>query len=180
MAQFFTSAIKPRTLFFLCFIILLLDIATKYSVYHYLPVSNRFSLWYPYGGIGVFKNFLGIEFSINHTINHGAAWGMFADAQDFLLVLRIIMIAALLGYLLFYNTDKSWQVPLVFITMGALGNVIDTFYYGHVVDMFHFIFWGYDFPVFNVADSCITIGVTWLFISSLLQPQKAQKKASRL
>lgn len=169
--------LRARTLCLISILILFLDIVTKYWVYHYLPVSNRFSLWYPYGGIGVFKNFLGVEFSINHTINHGAAWGMFAEAQDFLLVLRMIMIAGLIAYLLFYNKNKAWQLPLVFITMGALGNVIDTFMYGHVVDMFHFVLWGYDFPVFNVADSCITIGVAWLFISSLLQSQKVQNKA---
>lgn len=171
------SSFTARLLVFIGLSLLLLDIITKYLVYHHLPVSNRFSLWYPYGGIGIFKNFLGIEFSINHTINYGAAWGMFAEVKDFLLVLRIIMIAGLLGYLFFYNKNKSWQFPLVLISMGALGNVIDTFVYGHVVDMFHFILWGYDFPVFNVADSCITIGVAWLFISSLLHPQKVQKKA---
>lgn len=177
MAQSLKDQPKLITLFFVSISILLLDIVTKYYVYNYLPVSNRFSLWYPYGGIGIFKNFLGIEFSINHTINRGAAWGMFAEAQDFLLVLRIIMIACLLGYLIFYNVNKSWQLPLVLISMGALGNVIDTFIYGHVVDMFHFILWGYDFPVFNVADSCITIGVAWLFVSSFLQSQKVRKNA---
>lgn len=170
------STLKFRNLFLLSIGLLFLDIVTKYLVYYYLPVSNRFSLWYPYGGIAVFKNFLGIEFSINHTINHGAAWGMFSEAKDFLFVLRLIMIAGLLGYLFFYNKNKDWQLPLIFISMGALGNVIDTFIYGHVIDMFHFIFWGYDFPVFNVADTCITIGVGWLFVSSLLQPQKVQKK----
>lgn len=173
-----SSSIKTRTLILLGLFVLLLDFVTKYVIYHYLPVSNRFSLWYPYGGIGIFKNFLGVEFSINHTINHGAAWGMFAEAQGFLLILRIIMIAGLLGYLLFYNKNKSWQVPLILISMGALGNVIDTFIYGHVVDMFHFVLWGYDFPVFNIADSCISIGVAWLFISSLMQPGKIEKKTS--
>lgn len=177
MTHSLESSNKSWTLVFSGLGILVVDIVTKYFTYHFLPMSNRFSLWYPYGGIGVFKNFLGIEFSINHTINHGAAWGMFAEAQDFLLVLRILMIAGLIGYLFFYNTNKSWKLPLVLISIGALGNVIDTFVYGHVVDMFHFIFWGYDFPVFNVADSSITIGVAWLFLSTFLQPQKIEKKA---
>lgn len=172
------SSLKTLPLVFFALFILLLDGSTKYFIYHYLPVSNRFALWYPYGGIGIFRNFLGIEFSINHTINHGAAWGMFAEAQGFLLVLRIFMIAGLLGYLLFYNTNKGWQIPLILISMGAIGNVMDTFIYGHVVDMFHFVLWSYDFPVFNIADSCITIGVAWLFISSLMQPKKIEKKTS--
>lgn len=153
-----------------------IDWLSKYLTYHYLPISNRFSLWYPYGGIPVFKDFLGIEFSLNHTINHGAAWGMFAEVQEFLLILRILMIAGLFGYILFYNQNRGWFFPLLLVTTGALGNVIDTFIYGHVVDMFHFVLWGYDFPVFNVADCCITIGVSWLFVSSLWQPQKAQRQ----
>jgi signal peptidase II len=152
------------------------DILTKYLTYQYLPVSNRFTLWYPYGGIAVFKNFLGIEFSINHTINHGAAWGILSEVQGFLLVLRMIMIAGLIGFLLFFNKHKSWTFPLTLITVGALGNVIDTFVYGHVVDMFHFVLWGYDFPVFNVADICITIGVSWLFVASLLQSEELNNK----
>lgn len=155
--------------------LLFLDILSKALIHSYMPISNRFSLWYPYGGIGIFKDFLGIEFSINHAINHGAAWGMFAEAQDFLLILRIAMIAGLVSYLLFYNTNRNWIFPLLLISVGALGNVIDTFVYGHVVDMFHFVFWGYSFPVFNVADSYITIGVAWLFISSFFQPQNMQK-----
>jgi signal peptidase II len=175
MALSSKTSLKATTLAGVGLSILLLDIVTKYYIYHYLPVSNRFTLRYPYGGIEVFKNFLGIEFSINHTINRGAAWGMFAEAQDFLLILRILMIVGMLGYLFFYNKNRSWQLPLVLISVGALGNVIDTFVYGHVVDMFHFVLWGYDFPVFNVADSAITIGVAWMFISSLFEPKKVHK-----
>lgn len=168
-------SLSIRSLIGIGLAVLLLDVISKYWTYHYLPVSNRFSLWYPYGGIGVFKDFMGIEFSINHTINYGAAWGMFSEVQGFLLVLRIVMIAGLLAYLFFFNKNKSWQLPLVLISVGALGNVMDTFVYGHVVDMFHFVLWGYDFPVFNVADTSITMGVAWLFLSSLSQPQKVQK-----
>jgi len=100
---------------------------------------------------------------------------MFSEVQGFLLVLRIVMIAGLLAYLFFFNKNRGWELPLVLISVGALGNVMDTFIYGHVVDMFHFVLWGYDFPVFNVADTSITLGVAWLFLSSLSQPQKVQK-----
>jgi signal peptidase II len=171
MSKVYSSA-SALFLGFLGLGLLCVDILTKYLTYAHLPVSNRFSLWYPYGGIAVFKSFLGVEFSINHTINHGAAWGIFAESQEFLLVLRIMMITGLIAYLLFYNQNKAWELPLLLITTGALGNVVDTFVYGHVVDMFHFVLWGYDFPVFNVADICITLGVSWLFLSSLFQSEK--------
>lgn len=146
--------------------ILLIDQLTKWLVYSYLPIIDTTLYQYPYGGIGVFKNWAGIEFSINHMINTGAAWGAFGGYQIPLIVLRIGLIIGLSVYLFCYNRKNSWQLPLLLIIAGAIGNVIDFFIYGHVVDMFHFVLWGYDFPVFNVADSAITVGISALFILS--------------
>ena len=50
---------------------------------------------------------------------------------------------------------------MTLILAGAISNVIDTFVYGHVVDMIHFTFWGYDYAVFNLADSAVCLGVFW-------------------
>lgn len=153
---------------FIGLIVLGLDQLTKGLVYTYLPVTNSFSYDYPYGGIGIFKNFLGIEFSINHMTNTGAAWGVLGDYQLALMVIRIALIMGLCIYLFFFNHHFSWQLPLIFIIAGASGNVMDFFVYGHVVDMVHFVLWGYDFPVFNVADSAISIGIFSLFLLSFL------------
>ena len=150
-------------------LVLILDQLTKGLVYLYLPVIDSVVYWYPYGGIGIFKNFAGIEFSINHMTNTGAAWGMLGNYQLTLILLRIILIVGLLSYLCYFNQSPSWQFPLILIIAGALGNVIDFFVYGHVVDMFHFVLWGYDFPVFNLADSAISIGIFSLFILSFVQ-----------
>lgn len=147
-------------------LVLILDQVTKGLVYIYLPVIDSSFYWYPYGGIGVFKNFAGIEFSINHMTNTGAAWGVLGNYQLALIILRIGLIAGLLIYLFYFNHHSSWQLPLILIIAGALGNVIDFFVYGHVVDMLHFVLWGYDFPVFNLADSAISIGIASLFILS--------------
>jgi signal peptidase II len=147
-------------------LVLILDQVTKGLVYTYLPVIDSSFYWYPYGGIGVFKNFAGIEFSINHMTNTGAAWGVLGNYQLPLIILRIGLIAGLLIYLFYFNQHSSWQLPLILIIAGASGNVIDFFVYGHVVDMFHFVLWGYDFPVFNLADSAISIGIASLFILS--------------
>lgn len=136
-------------------------------------------LWYPYGGVGVFKNFFGIEFSLSHQINHGAAWGVLADYQVPLLYLRIALISFLFFYALFLNKHPERNIPLALIIAGATGNVIDYFVYGHVVDMFHFVLWGYDFPVFNLADSAIFIGVAYLLGQSLMESCQAPKKKTR-
>lgn len=145
-------------------LIFFIDFFSKKYVYNHIPMG--YSPIYPYGGIGVFKDFFGIDFSINHAMNKGAAWGTFSDFQLYLLIMRIILIIGMLVYIVFFNTRKNWIIPFAMIIAGALGNVLDYFIYGHVIDMFHFIFWGYDYPVFNVADSAIFIGISWLLITS--------------
>lgn len=77
------------------------DLITKYLTQAHLPLMSHYSMGYPYGGIGIFKNFLGIEFSLSHTINRGAAWGAFPQFQIYLLGLRIILILGMCAYLFF-------------------------------------------------------------------------------
>jgi signal peptidase II len=149
-----------------------LDFLSKFLTHHYIPLMNSDSLWYPYGGIGVFKNFFGIEFSISHTTNRGAAWGAFANYQQQLLYLRLVLVTGMVMYLLFFNKNQKLQIPFALIIAGALGNICDYFLYGQVVDMFHFVFWGYDYPVFNVADAAIFVGIAWLVILSFFDGKK--------
>lgn len=149
-------------------VVLLIDYYTKAKTDQFLPRMSESSPFYPYGGLAVFQNFLGIEFSISHTINKGAAWGLGSNFQMPLLYLRMALIGALFVYTIFYNNKPMLTFPLVLILAGALGNVVDYFLYGHVVDMFHFVLWGYDFPVFNVADISIFLGIVWLTLLSSL------------
>lgn len=151
---------------YIALVVLIADAISKYFTQAYLPLINYSSQHYPYGGIGVFKNFLGIEFSIVHAINRGAAWSIFAEWQEYLLYFRIILIVALLVYSLFYNTRQSWNIPLACIIAGAAGNVIDYFLYGHVIDMLHFVLWGYHYPTFNIADSAIFLGIVAIIFRS--------------
>lgn len=150
-------------------LVFLIDFLTKFLTQKYIPVFNQHLLHYPYGGVGVFKNFFGVEFSIVHVCNWGAAWGILHNFQVYLLIVRLILIAAVFIYLIKFNRQKSWEIPLSLIIAGAFGNVLDYFFYGHVVDMFHFIFWGYEYPVFNIADSAICIGIFWLFFLSWIE-----------
>lgn len=158
--------------------IFLADFFSKFFVHHNLPYANSYT-HYPFGGIGVFKNFLGIQFSINHAINKGAAWGILSDWQEYLVYLRIALIVGLIIYVVFFNKKRTWDIPLVFIIAGATGNVTDYFLYGHVVDMLHFNLWGYDFPVFNLADSAIFIGIASLFLLTFLEDRKKSKASAK-
>jgi signal peptidase II len=152
----------------MCLFLIACDQITKFLVYTYLPIMNH-SFPYPYGGIGVFQNIGGIEFSITHINNAGAAWGAFNAYPIPLLLVRIGLIIGLCIYFFFFNQKKNWRIPLLLIIAGAIGNVLDYFIYGQVIDMLHFVLWGYDFPVFNIADAAISIGIVSLFFLSFFE-----------
>ena len=112
----------------------------------------------------------GIDFSIVHATNTGAAWGAFSSLSTYLLIFRIGVIGALAVYLLFFKPRHPFAFLL--ILAGATGNVIDTFLYGHVIDMFYFKFWSYSYPVFNIADASIFLGVLILLFTKKNAPQR--------
>lgn len=60
------------------------------------------------------------------------------------------------------------------IVTGAAANAFDYLRYGYVVDFFHFTFWGYSFPIFNLADTYITLGAASLFLLARAIPRTAQ------
>lgn len=157
--------------------ILLVDQLTKWLTHTNIPLISYAPNIYPYGGIPVFQNFFGIDFSINYLTNRGAAWGQLSQFQSSLLLLRVILILGMGYYIAFVNTQKERIIPFCLILAGAIGNVIDTFVYGYVIDMIHFVFWGYDYPVFNIADCAICIGVIWL-IKIFLWPQEEHAHSS--
>lgn len=150
----------------------------KAYVHHSLPTVSASIPVYPFGGIPVFANWHGIDFSIVHVVNKGAAWGVFSSFQHYLLYVRVLIIGALLSYLFFVKATTFRKFSFLLILTGACGNVLDYFIYGHVVDMFYFIFWGYSYPVFNIADSAIFLGILLLLVQSLFT--KLRVKGSSL
>lgn len=94
--------------------------------------------------------------------NDGAAWSILAGQQWFLLELTVVVLMVLL-YLLWRWRDQRWlSITLSLMVAGALGNFIDRVMQGYVVDMFQLL--PINFPVFNVADCCLTVGVVLLII----------------
>lgn len=162
---------KKKTWIFSFLALLLLDAAVKYWTYCSVPRMNLFHS-YPYGGIGVFEDFFGISFSLNRLENKGAAWGLFANYSGLLLAIRCVVVLGLFFYALFMNQDAKKNFPFLLILSGATGNIFDFIIYGYVIDLFHFNFWGYTFPIFNLADSFISIGVTLLLLPALFEKRK--------
>ena len=138
----------------------------------YLPLKAG---GYPYGGIGLFSNLFGIEGSVVHITNTGAAFGIFAQAQYGLVLTRLVVTGLLLWY--FCKTKLSYRETFAFalILSGAIGNVLDYFLYGHVVDMLYFKLWGINCPIFNAADAFIFCGTAFIILSKLCKRSYAHK-----
>ncbi|QFV01764.1 signal peptidase II [Limosilactobacillus pontis] len=97
--------------------------------------------------------------------NDGAAWSILQGQQWFFTIISVVAIAVV-GYLMVrWRHQPALMVGLALILAGTLGNFIDRLANGYVVDMFEVLF--VNFPVFNVADSCLTIGVLALIIAIL-------------
>ena len=128
--------------------IVVLDQLTKYVALKYLS---------PYQSIPVIPN----VFHLSLVKNTGIAFGFFGDRAR---LLTAVVIVCLLGLLfLAFQMRRARlleRVALGFILGGAAGNLIDRITAGHVVDFFDFRIW----PVFNVADSFITVGVAMFLL----------------
>lgn len=102
-------------------------------------------------------------FSLTYLRNDGAAWSILQGKQLFFMLLTPIVILVL-GYLLFKarRQQSIYALGLTFMIAGALGNFIDRLRLGYVVDMFQLDF--INFPIFNLADSALTVGVILVFV----------------
>jgi signal peptidase II len=157
-----------------CVFLLIIDAMLKYYTVHHIGKMGVLTPFFPYGGIPVFYDFFGISFSLNYVANKGSAFGLFSAYSAFLFYIRVLIVMALAVYLVFYGRKKNVFFPLTLILTGAVGNIIDTILYGHVVDMFHFNFFGYSYPVFNVADSLICIAIFWMFLLNIAKKPKVE------
>ncbi len=101
---------------------------------------------------------LGIDLSWTLTSNEGAAWGLFTDTPRLLFIFRVLFILLLLWGYIFSNLGRFVKTSLIVVLAGALSNLFDTMVWGHVIDMIHLRLWGFDYPVFNIADIGICLG----------------------
>jgi signal peptidase II len=116
----------------------------------------------------------GIEFSWTLTYNEGAAWGVFDGFPIGLLLFRCFFIALLLFVYWSSRASPLSRTAIAVILAGATGNIVDSFVHGHVIDMIHINFWGWHYPVFNLADAEICIGVVVLILMGLLPSKSAE------
>lgn len=109
--------------------------------------------------------------------NTGAAWGILQGQMWFFYIITVIVIGAVIYYIQQYaKTNALIGVALGFILGGAIGNFIDRIFRKEVVDFVDTYIGNYDFPIFNVADSALVVGVGLVFIATILDERKKGSK----
>jgi len=114
--------------------------------------------------INIINNF----FNLTYVHNYGAAFSMFTGGRYIFIIVTII--ALNLIYLFFIKDKKLSNFEMVTYSMllsGIIGNLIDRVLFGYVIDFLDFNIFGYDFAIFNIADSFIVISVILLIIQEV-------------
>ena len=143
-----------------------------------LPVGglyNGFNV-VPEKGIEIIKNF----FYITNVKNTGGAWGMFSGNVPILALISAIVVLVLIYFL--KEERKLNKISITYygiLFAGIIGNLIDRLFLGYVRDFLDFYIFGYDYPVFNIADICIVVGVLLLIIAVLKGEDTNENNSNR-
>ncbi|WP_163970731.1 signal peptidase II [Oceanobacillus halotolerans] len=108
--------------------------------------------------------------------NRGAAWGILQGQMEFFYVITIIVVIGIVYYMQKYAKEsKLLAISLSFMLGGAIGNFIDRLFRQEVVDFVDVMIFTYDYPIFNVADAALVIGVILVLIITFLDEKKQRK-----
>lgn len=129
-----------------------IDLVSKLIVSNFMDV---------YDSIEIIKGF----FNITYVRNKGAAFSIFSGERLGIIIVSLIIICFIVYYILKSNPKcKLEKIGYSMILGGAIGNLFDRVLYGYVIDFLDFYIFNYDYPIFNLADCFIFLGVLLLII----------------
>ena len=134
-----------------------LDQITKYAIEARLSLGQSIEL---------IKGF----FSLTYARNTGAAWSILTGQMTFFYIVSTIALIVMTYFL--WKTDKKENLQrfaLALLIAGTLGNFIDRLMFQYVRDFLDFIIFGYDFPIFNVADISLNVAIGLLILEAFLE-----------
>ncbi|MEO1917395.1 MAG: signal peptidase II [Candidatus Thioglobus sp.] len=149
---------KVKHYFILSLLLVMLDQVTKLLIYGYIKPNNSI----------IINDF----FNLTHVHNYGAAFSFLADQSGwqryFLSGLSAIASIAIMIWMRRVAVNQVLTLSALSILLaGAVGNLIDRFFLGFVIDFIDFHYQTFYWPIFNVADILISIGVVLLIFSDL-------------
>ncbi|WP_046175118.1 signal peptidase II [Domibacillus indicus] len=148
----------------LALIIILLDQWTKWLIVKSMEIGES---------VPVIENLLHIT---SHR-NRGAAWGMLEGQFWLFYIITAVVVAGIIYFMQKEAKGKPlMKISLAVLLGGAVGNFIDRLFRGEVVDFVQTFIFSYRFPIFNIADAALTIGVILLFIAMFIEDRKGKKE----
>ncbi|WP_453997076.1 signal peptidase II [Bacillus nitroreducens] len=137
--------------------VILLDQVTKWVIVRYMELGDS---------IEIISGFLYIT---SHR-NRGAAWGILQGQMWFFYIVTVIVVVMLVLYIQRLKPhQRLFGIALSLMLGGAIGNFIDRIFRKEVVDFIDTYIFSYNFPIFNIADSALVIGVGFIFILTIFE-----------
>lgn len=145
------------------FLTLGLDQWTKWAVERSLDLYER---------VEIIKNF----FTVTYVQNTGAGFSLFEGFGIWFFAIITCIALVVVVWMFIKSKDARTQLCLAMVFSGALGNLIDRLCFGYVRDFLSFNLLGWNFPVFNVADICITVGFACLIACAIWDEIQEKKR----
>lgn len=149
---------------------------TRYfSLVLLLVIIDRLTKWWASSSldVGVPNDLIGGVIRLTRVHNVGGAFGIFpGGGMIFLVVSGVVSLLLFLILLTMHVDSRLLRTGMSLVLAGALGNLVDRIQWGHVLDFFEIR----GFPVFNVADACITVGAVLILFTILFGGEKHRSK----
>jgi signal peptidase II len=113
--------------------------------------------------VSIIKNL----FAISYYQNTGAAWSILEGEQLLLIIISLVMIVIVYSMMFSFEENKLTNIAFGILFGGIIGNLIDRVLFGYVRDFIAITIFGYHFPIFNIADIGIVLGVFLLIIETV-------------
>ena len=148
-----------KKIYWLAILFFLVDLISKQVIIHLIDLSNS---------VKVIPDF----FYLTYVRNEGAAFSILKNQYVLILLVTFFALFFINSYLTNQKINKLESYSYSMIIGGILGNLFDRLVYGYVIDFFDFRFGKFHYPIFNIADTFIVIGVILLIIHSLIEWRK--------
>lgn len=140
--------------YIIAFFFFMIDLFTKQIITHSLKLG---------ASIKIINNL----FYITYVENKGAAWSILEDHRILLLIITVVVLFLINKYMNKEELNKIENLSYGMIIGGIVGNLFDRVFYSHVIDFLDFKIFGYNYPVFNLADTFIVVGIILMVIISI-------------